>query len=67
MSGICVIHAENSSATCLKCQQGHVAVFRYGLDCSGETRHSFTNWLSTQHGTFNRDLLDPSIYEPRRG
>ena len=58
MPGICVIHAESSSATCLKCPRGHVAVFRDGLDCSGENRHSFTNWLSTQHGAFSRDLLD---------
>ena len=50
MPGICVIHAENTSATCLKCLRGHVAVFRDGLDCSGENRHSFTNWLSTQMG-----------------
>ena len=36
MPGICVIHAENSSATCLKCPRGHIAVFRDGLDCSGK-------------------------------
>ena len=56
--GFVLYMQENSSATCLKCPLGDVAIYRDGLDCSGENRHSFTNWLSTQHGAFSRDLLD---------